>query len=753
MPNVTFSSVPSNAKLYIDGEEIPMAKWLAGWTYRKQIAVKENSGSALSYYQVAVDLQGNDAAAAGYVDFAKLQSTGDDLRFTSDDGVTLLPYWLESFDPVAKTAKVWIKTTAIPSMGLVWVWVYYGNASASSASDGDDTFEFFDDFEGIETILNYKIFGTDGALEGSIPAAWYGDIANPVAIYNASQNKTYIVYQFKDGSGNCDRKILYYDHATNIFSSATEIGGTTKVDDHGQPAIVIDASGYIYVFYYGGGATDIYFKKSTNVYDITSWGAQQTVPLGYHTYSQPHLHSDGNIYLFYLDYEGGTPSYCCFNRFNGTSWLGETKIIDPSTYYPYALSFRDSSGTFHVAWNWYNGSIRKDIYYMKSTDGGSTWTEADGTSLTIPVSETTGEKVHDSGVNYCNIALGDLQADSTGKPLILFNSNQVYKIARWNGTAWVVSTVIAVDNNHDCGTLVLDSDSHFRAYITVGTGRGGDLKEYISTDSGATWTYQKTIAEGAIHAVLNVNNLCSDRKLELVFNGGEGDIQAVSAWGKNCTYTTSQGLGVDLDKWSKSARGGTISITDNIVSLIPSDSANYNYALINSKSAYQANNIMMESRVYFEKTFPNVARYHKIGFGNISSIASNSVEWQGLDGYFYLSDSDRDGHIKRMVGVSSEPVSIKTCTDWAPADTWFRLKFYYLSDGTIGKIENSNATEEIVNTTWLSQNKKVGFSTGYVADYGGTMKIDWTFLRKYASPEPTIVLTEEQTLSTKRKMP
>jgi len=90
--------------------------------------------------------------AAGTWTLEKYQSTGcgaygfahaydwRDLRFV-DTNNTDLNYWLEN------DKKVWVKVPTLPGNSDSEIYMYYGNPSASSASDGEAVFEFFDDFE------------------------------------------------------------------------------------------------------------------------------------------------------------------------------------------------------------------------------------------------------------------------------------------------------------------------------------------------------------------------------------------------------------------------------------------------------------------------------------------------------------------------------------------------------------------------------------------------------------------------------
>jgi parallel beta-helix repeat protein len=109
------------------------------WKYNKVTAIKENSGKALTDYQVSIELKGSD-----FPEEAK--SDGCDIRF-SDPGGKELSYWIDEFDPSTRTYEIWVKVSEIPASGTVTVLMYYGNPSAGVVSDGDATFVFFDDFE------------------------------------------------------------------------------------------------------------------------------------------------------------------------------------------------------------------------------------------------------------------------------------------------------------------------------------------------------------------------------------------------------------------------------------------------------------------------------------------------------------------------------------------------------------------------------------------------------------------------------
>jgi hypothetical protein len=130
--------------------------WLSGWTYRRAISL--SPVTPVADYQVLVTLttsiMGNP--------YANVKSDGSDIRFTGADKTTLQDYWIESWNNTG-TSKIWVE---VKTSGTSTIYMYYGNSSASSASNGDATFDFFDDFSSGLSKWNVHI-DTDVAITTS----------------------------------------------------------------------------------------------------------------------------------------------------------------------------------------------------------------------------------------------------------------------------------------------------------------------------------------------------------------------------------------------------------------------------------------------------------------------------------------------------------------------------------------------------------------------------------------------------------
>ncbi len=126
---------PIHAATYSD----PWPLAYSNWQYRRPITINNPNSNDLTDFQVKITLDSS-------FDFSKANSDGSDIRFADAAGNTI-QYYIESWDSTNRQAVVWIKVPNIPASGSTTVYMYYGNPSATSESNGDAVFDFFDDFE------------------------------------------------------------------------------------------------------------------------------------------------------------------------------------------------------------------------------------------------------------------------------------------------------------------------------------------------------------------------------------------------------------------------------------------------------------------------------------------------------------------------------------------------------------------------------------------------------------------------------
>ncbi|MBI5001113.1 MAG: right-handed parallel beta-helix repeat-containing protein [Euryarchaeota archaeon] len=414
-----------------------------------------------------------------------------------------------------------------------------------------------------ESEYTYQIVSADGHYghyySAFVPYSTCGFIG-PEAIYVPATDCTFMVFF----NWSFETYITEYNHTTDTFSGPVLIGVNPNCyNDHCMPALSIDNDGYIYVFYgQRTGSGGQLYKKSVNPYDITQWSAVNYLGVS-NAYAYPQVwnYPDGDK-IIYIAHDYNTGHVFMTDSNNWTTWNATSRIDLTTTGATYLISAMDSENNHNIHLAWSNYLQNGNVYYMNSSDGGRTWYAADGTYLGNP--STDGPIYESQALAFtvsdclCQVISGNINFDSSGNPLITFcadsanadNLTRQYKLARWDGSDWVISS-ISYGQGQVC--ILPDNDTAYRAYcidfvnlIDLGS---GPLKEYISTDSGASWTYNRTIAGGAAASPVRVYNAKSDRSLEFTFCGGSftGNF---NAWGQDMSqgrYISTRPIGILLD--------------------------------------------------------------------------------------------------------------------------------------------------------------------------------------------------------------
>ena len=119
---------------------------LEGYAKRKSITIA--SSASLTNYQMKFIVHrsdGSDDEENVYIGSSGCESDYDDIRFTNSSN-QLLDYWIESSD--SSSATIWVEADSLAS-GNTTLYLYYGNSSETTVvSNGNNTFDFFDDFSG-----------------------------------------------------------------------------------------------------------------------------------------------------------------------------------------------------------------------------------------------------------------------------------------------------------------------------------------------------------------------------------------------------------------------------------------------------------------------------------------------------------------------------------------------------------------------------------------------------------------------------
>ncbi len=133
----TFASISTNHLVQLTFTQISQEY--------KTVLLLQSHTSNVSDYQMQIIVYrsaGESTSNTIYVN-NKCKSDFGDIRFKNESG-TDLPYWIESL--TSTYAVFWVKIDSIETTPTKILYITYGNQSLTSASNGNDTFIFFDDF-------------------------------------------------------------------------------------------------------------------------------------------------------------------------------------------------------------------------------------------------------------------------------------------------------------------------------------------------------------------------------------------------------------------------------------------------------------------------------------------------------------------------------------------------------------------------------------------------------------------------------
>lgn len=341
-------------------------------------------------------------------------------------------------------------------------------------------------------------------------------LAYPQAIrYKGEHDRTYLVYQDASFQPN----IKFFDHYSGEWSKSYIIGTSLLgTNDHGSPSIAIH-HGYLYVFF-GAHNTWIQALRSEEPENPLGWISLTQPGIG--SYPQPHITTQGKIFLFYRSVETnhkGRTWVLNSSTDGGKNWAGEEIIIDFPDYGIYACPLWENDSTVFLSWfKWdiYSPKSiesRFNIYFCKSDDFGSTWKSIRSKTLTSPICEQKEVVVFSSEPSQSYI--WDMLVDSNHNPVILFTSDvegsPYYYLARWNHSEWLISRITPTTSLRNPG-LIKIVKNQIRLFLIKGkkVSRGGDLYEYVPLLSYKRWIKIKKYTNGcnvwSIQRVLHADN-------------------------------------------------------------------------------------------------------------------------------------------------------------------------------------------------------------------------------------------------------
>jgi len=407
------------------------------WAYRKSHTITHPTGG-LTNYQVKIRVYrttGTDSVDTVYVGDKCLADFGD-IRFTNNAG-TELDYWMEV--NATTYADFWVEIDNISTSTNIYI--YYGNSEATTTSNGDTTFLFFDDFTTLDTskwdTTTYIGVGSVSISSGKL------NIVKP----STSGNRPVVYSKNKISTANTIIETIF-----NITSTTEQVGISLRSN------LTSDSSYRLYFLAQTTSVEDAYgdftasgtYQKVTN---FCSWTTGTNYRLKYI------LGSSSTVW----DQNGTQTSYAAAYTAEAYLCLG--------FYYPNS----SSTGTYNIL---YDFIFQRN--YATTEPTHSTWgaeQDLSATSFTIRITPTTG--TDPLSVTYnCIIPEGTLtnfvlnygDGNVYTPPPIITNNASLTQSGSFGNTSYIVTyrnVIPAVDITTSTDNVILKLIRPTSGYYTI----------------------------------------------------------------------------------------------------------------------------------------------------------------------------------------------------------------------------------------------------------------------------------------------
>lgn len=264
--------------------------WLDGWNYRKSVTITAPDSNQTNYQLKCYVYRstGTDSGEKVYIS-TRCEEDYDDIRFTDENCSIQFDYWIQ--ESTTDSATIWVEIPTIPTSTGTTIYLYYGNASATALSNGDNTFlQYYgattalDAANTIVTPLRYiASLSTD---DGNLTAAGVYRAAGHNALIGsvADNYQTISLYNIDDGSSDIQQSGKQFAAGVIYITEIYLLGTNAKfykngVLDKNTTTDAVPSSNYAMGLYLSGGNQDWSFlaKYTSTPPTFSTWGLQEGI--------------------------------------------------------------------------------------------------------------------------------------------------------------------------------------------------------------------------------------------------------------------------------------------------------------------------------------------------------------------------------------------------------------------------------------------------------------------------------------------
>jgi hypothetical protein len=257
-----------------------------------------------------------------------------------------------------------------------------------------------------------------------------------------------------------------------------------------RPRAVVNSTGEVHLVWYDStpGNSEIYYKKSTDGGGVWTTSQRLTYTSGSSIAPEIAVDSSDRLYVVWEDKTpGNSEIYFKKSTNKGTTWSANQRLTWTSGISMSPSLTVDSSNGLHLVWDEFT-SGNFEIFYKKSTDGGATW------STSKNLSSSAGNSINAAMAVESPDTIHLVWSDFTPGDFELY-----YKKSTNGGSTWSTSKRLTWNSGASVFAAIA-ADSSGNLHVVWGDDTPGNPEIYYkkSTDGGTTWTAGKTLTPNSI---------------------------------------------------------------------------------------------------------------------------------------------------------------------------------------------------------------------------------------------------------------
>lgn len=672
--------------------------WDGSWAYRQLINISTTSEN-LTNYQVEIQINLTDEYDAG-----KLNSTCKDIRFT-DSTENLIDFWAEECNITGSNSTFWAEIPFMQNNTNTTIYMYYGNLEINSASNGINTFPFFEDFEDIGG-------WTMVVIDEYIDKPLYPEIAdidgdgNPDIVVASGDGPNEGVYWYEAPDDPTEGNWTRHTVDNNTLSNLDNPHAITIID--------MDNNGLDDIISGGHHSNETAWYNRTTADGKSSWTKHiidNSTALDYvHNTDAGDVDGDGDIEVFVVsEVPGELYMYQQNVSGNSTGAWNRTTIDNTLT------------GAFRVYLEDIDGDTDLDVVSVGYLKHYYYWYENPGWAK----HQINEAEVNDSrsGEPFDVDMDGDLDivaVDTDDNEAMWYEQNSSDPTGYW--AEHMVDD--SIDTPFDMAVADINGDGINDIVVTefiYGGSADGNVWWYNTTDPTGTWTKHHV---GTVLGPRNLNiyDLDEDGDLDIIVGDtGVWGIVGKLVWFVNDgnpekVYSTDYISGINTSKWNNTNSIGAFSAWGGL--------------LVNAGSSLE----YLESILAF--SYPGILHFE---FRSTSSNINASSHGGGFraNSSKYIEYSDNSsGDI-----IYYDETNVTPSGGWQ-LQSWKKVDIY-MKNSTYTRVTTNLGVDVMLNVS--VENEKIRLGNGEPSNIT-TIDYDYdnVYIRNYTFQEPTFLILSEE---------